>query len=350
MLNDDQKKQLVGALDFASEKDDDGLTRAERFAAALDPLILPQMRMGEQIRATGASRMKKEGTNKTVEWLKSNGYAEIAAMVQTNPAIASNVMSAIIAKKINPPQAKAKGQVVSAIELRKMYPGENIPDGLYNISPSGNITKVGGGGSTTNINMPDQAPAEDKLREELMKKQGKDFGAYLDAGSAASQAMTDLRVLQELAPLAPSGPITGRLAQAFPEFNDVATLRQSIVNRVAPTLRVEGSGATSDLEFNAMLASLGSLKNTPEANQAIISVMMQKQQYNLDRANIVRQYQTGQILLQDANNALAALEGQSTIPAAVQSILQRYSGPNASPASSPQPKVRTWNPETQEFE
>ena len=349
MLNDSQKTQLFGALDFASEKDDDGLTRAERFAAALDPLILPQMRMGEQIRTTGASRVKRQGMNKTVEWLKSNGYAEIAAMVQTNPTIASNVMSAIIAKKINPPAAKEQGQVVSAEMLRKIYPGTQIADGLYNISPTGNVTKVGGAGNTTNINMPGGPPAEDKLLEELMKKQGKDFGAYLDAGSAAAQAMSDLRVLQELAPMAPSGPITGRLAEAFPEFNDVTALRQSIVKRVGPTLRVEGSGATSDLEFKAMLNALGSLKNSPEANQAIYAVMMQKQRYNLERANIVRQYQTQKITLQNANDALAALESQSTIPAAVESILENYRQDDA-PAPILQPRVRTWNPETQEFE
>ena len=149
--------------------------------------------------------------------------------------------------------------------------------------------------------------------------------------------------------MAPSGPITGRLAEAFPEFNDVTALRQSIVKRVGPTLRVEGSGATSDLEFKAMLNALGSLKNSPEANQAIYAVMMQKQRYNLERANIVRQYQTQKITLQNANDALAALEGQSTIPAAVQSILENYRQDDA-PAPISQPKVRTWHPETQEFE
>jgi hypothetical protein len=240
--------------------------------------------------------------------------------------------------------------VMGAEELRKLYPGTEIADGLYNVikSPQGGIkiSKVGGAG--TNINMPGDNNPEDKLIEELMKAQGKDFAGFLVAGSAASQALRDLNVLQQLAPLAPSGPITGALAQAFPLFDDVAALRQSIVLRVAPTLRVEGSGATSDLEFNAMVNSLGSLQNSKEANQAILSVMIAKQRYNLERANIVRQYQTNdKFTLQDANDAIAALEQDSTIPVQVRDLLNKYGSNTSQPSQLP---IRTWNPETGSFE
>lgn len=98
-----------------------------------------------------------------------------------------------------------------------------------------------------------------------------------------------------------------------------------------------------------MINSLGSLRNTPEANQAIIAVMTEKQQFNLDRANIVRQYQTGKIDLNTANNQIAALESQSRIPAAVEQILSQYRGDNTGPTTSA-PKIRTYNPETGEFE
>jgi len=345
-----QQGGIRGLLDFASERNPQtGLSRFEQFAAALDPLIMPSMRAGEGIRQRGAMRVQNERTNKTIEWLKNNGYPEIAAAVEANPQSAANVMSAVLSQRMTPSKS---GKVVTAEQLRTMFPGEQIADGLYNLSegPDGlKISKVGGAGSQTTIQMPGERPAEDKLREELMKRQGKDFGAYLDAGSSASQAITDLRILQELAPLAPSGPLAGRLAETFPEFNDVATLRQSIVNRVGPSLRVEGSGSTSDIEFNAMINSLGSLRNTPEANQAIIGVMMEKQQFNLDRANIVRQYQTGRIDLNTANDQIAALESQSRIPAAVEQILSQYRGDNAGPTTSA-PKIRTYNPETGEFE
>jgi hypothetical protein len=98
-----------------------------------------------------------------------------------------------------------------------------------------------------------------------------------------------------------------------------------------------------------MINSLGSLRNTPEANQAIIAVMMEKQQFNLDRANIVRQYTTKTISLDEANRQIAALESQSRIPSAVEQILSQYRGDNTGPKTSA-PKVRTYNPITKEFE
>ena len=176
-------------------------------------------------------------------------------------------------------------------------------------------------------NFPGQPGAESELRKKMMTKTGETFSSYLDSGAASSAAMFDLNILQELSQLAPSGPLQGRFAEAFPEFDDVASLRESIRKRVAPTLRVEGSGQTSDLEFNAMLDSLGNLKNTPEANSAIISVMQEKAKYNTDRAAIISAYQTEEAgaSLRETREKLAALDSQSRIPAAVQNIIDRYS-------------------------
>jgi len=87
-----------------------GLSRAEQFAAALDPLIMPEMRSGEAIRSRGAQRMKRQSANKTVEYLRKNGYPEIAAMVEQNPAIASNVMSALLSKRLSPAETTGSMQ------------------------------------------------------------------------------------------------------------------------------------------------------------------------------------------------------------------------------------------------
>jgi len=87
-----------------------GLSRAEQFAAALDPLILPELRAGEAIRARGTQRMKRQSANKTVEYLRKNGYPEIAAMVEQNPAIASNVMSALLSKRLSPAETTGSMQ------------------------------------------------------------------------------------------------------------------------------------------------------------------------------------------------------------------------------------------------
>jgi len=102
---------LGGIMDYLGKQSPTtGLSRAEQFAAALDPLIMPQMRAGEAIRARGAQRMKRQSANKTVEYLRKNGYPEIAAMVEQNPAIASNVMSALLSKRLSPAETTGSMQ------------------------------------------------------------------------------------------------------------------------------------------------------------------------------------------------------------------------------------------------
>lgn len=295
MLNDNQKGQLFGALDFASEKGEDGLTRAERFAAALDPLILPEMRMGEQIRAKGASRVKRAGMNKTVDWLKSNGYPEIASMVATNPNIASNVMSAIIAKKINPPAAKGQGQVVSAAELRKLFPGTQIADGIYNISPTGNITKVGGGGM--NINMPGP--------NEFAKLDARALSEVGQAGAAAKRNLSRINRLESLLANVPTG-MTANLKQLAGNFGitteglDDIQAAQALINSLVPEQRPAGSGPMSDADLELFKQSLPRIINQPNGNQIIIETMRGIAQYDAMGADIVQRHRDKQITIAEA--------------------------------------------------
>ena len=92
-----------GLLDYAKERNENtGLNRMQNFAAALDPLIMPEMRAGEGIRERGMQRVAAGNLNKTVEWLKSNGYADAAAVIEANPSAASNVVSAILSNRMKP--------------------------------------------------------------------------------------------------------------------------------------------------------------------------------------------------------------------------------------------------------
>ena len=80
----EQKKGLQGLLQrFMQPNETTGMTGAENFAQALDALILPEARMGEQIRAHGAQRLQTQSRNKTIETLKKRAAQgdEIARMV-----------------------------------------------------------------------------------------------------------------------------------------------------------------------------------------------------------------------------------------------------------------------------
>jgi len=119
------KGMLRGLLDYASEKSPDtGLTRFQSFAAALDPLIMPEMRAGTAIRQMGQTQLDQGKVNKTVEWLKKNGYAEIAAVVEKNPEMAATVMGSIVQEKIKSPGVKVIGDKLVDETGKVLYEGD----------------------------------------------------------------------------------------------------------------------------------------------------------------------------------------------------------------------------------
>lgn len=82
--NAPQRTGLLGMFDRMRQVDPEtGLTGFERFGAALDPLLMPEQRMGEQIRARGAQRMATQSRNRTIDTLKKRVRAgdKLAAMV-----------------------------------------------------------------------------------------------------------------------------------------------------------------------------------------------------------------------------------------------------------------------------
>ena len=307
-----------------------GLTGYQRFARALDPLIMPEMRAGAAIEKQGAARVAADRRNKTVEMLRLRKRDDLADMVERGMISPTDAASQML--------TTPKDDRTAGIKEYQQAVAQGFKGTFLEYKTA--LQKAG----ATQIIPPGQVDAEEELRKKLMQKKGEGFSKMLDAGSASASSLTDLNILQQLAPLAPSGQLTGRIAETFKGFNDVADLQQSIVKRVAPTLRVEGSGATSDLEFNAMLNSLGSLISSPEANQAIIAVMQEKAKYNMDRAAVIRAYETNKINLDQANEQLASLDAQSRIPTQVQLILDRYSAAGEGSSAPSGAREKRWNP------
>ena len=85
---------LGGLLDYAKTRNNDtGLSRMQNFAAALDPLILPEMRGGEAIRERGMQRVAAGNKNKTIEYLKANGFEDIANALATGSIDAGSAVN-----------------------------------------------------------------------------------------------------------------------------------------------------------------------------------------------------------------------------------------------------------------
>ena len=83
VMNPQQPSQprggLLGLFDKAMKTDDDtGLSPLQNFAAALDPLILKDLRGGEGIRQQGVQRAATMSKNKTVDMLRAQGRDDLA--------------------------------------------------------------------------------------------------------------------------------------------------------------------------------------------------------------------------------------------------------------------------------
>lgn len=166
----------------------------------------------------------------------------------------------------------------------------------------------------------------DTLREQLDKKTGEQWVKFVDAGTTASAMQNDLALMSELVRVAPQGPLTGRLAARFPGFSNAAAALQSVVKRVAPQMRVPGSGATSDIEYQGMLDSLPSLQNRPEANQLIIEMMKAKATIDQERSDIVRRFQQNLVTKNQAVAELAALDKRSIMTPQLDALIKGVQG------------------------
>ena len=100
-----------------------GLSRAEQFAAALDPLIMPEMRAGEAIRARGAQRQAEARKNRTMEYLATQAATDPLAAQMLEMARATGdvggAVSALMQQRLKGPKDTFKD--VQA--LRKEFTG-----------------------------------------------------------------------------------------------------------------------------------------------------------------------------------------------------------------------------------
>ena len=104
VMNPQQPSQprggLLGLFDKAMKTDEDtGLSPLQNFAAALDPLILKDLRGGEGIRQQGVQRAASMSKNKTVDMLRNQGRDDLANAVMNNTIGAREAFSVLQSEK-----------------------------------------------------------------------------------------------------------------------------------------------------------------------------------------------------------------------------------------------------------
>jgi hypothetical protein len=86
---------------------------------------------------------------------------------------------------------------------------------------------------------------------------------------------------------------------------------KAVTNRIAPTLRAEGSGSQSDAELAGFLAALPNLTASPQGNQLIQATLQRAAKIDRERAKIASQFSAGRITATEARQKIAELDEQS---------------------------------------
>lgn len=190
------------------------------------------------------------------------------------------------------------------------------------------------GKAETNVTVGGE-PADGALRKKLDEKTGELWSSYQQTGATSAATAQDMQIIDQLIQLAPQGPLTGRLAEMFPGFSAAGDAFQSIVKRVAPTLRAPGSGATSDIEYDGMLRSLPALRNSPEANAMISQILKAKSALNIERSGVVDAYGRGEISAGEARSRISEIDKRSIMSPEMKRALDGLGGSQQSNAPEP---------------
>lgn len=166
----------------------------------------------------------------------------------------------------------------------------------------------------------DQKP-ELAFDTEAGKLQAKRFDELAADGQTARQMVSDVKTLTDLGKnigtgktaeaKAALGPYAEALGLKVDGLSDIQAY-EAVVNRVAPNLRVKGSGAQSDMELKNFLKSLPTLGNTPEGNAIASQVMTGLQENKIRAAEIGSKALTKEITRSEAEKQLRELPDPMT--------------------------------------
>jgi hypothetical protein len=161
------------------------------------------------------------------------------------------------------------------------------------------------------VNLPGNMMPDERGRGAFAEANAKAQADYFDkvatAGAQANQRLGDINQLTSLIETTPQGAgqdylnkgaaVLSRFGIDLGEYTNVPAAQafQSIVSRIAPTLRVAGSGATSDFEMNQFLQTLPAIGNMPDGNRIIASNLKKIADRSVQEAYIASQVQGGDL-------------------------------------------------------
>jgi hypothetical protein len=246
-------------MDMLRKPDEEtGLTGLERFGAALDPLILPEARMGEQIRARGAQRLQTQSRNKTIaelDRMAKNGdplARELLAAVKSGAISTADAYKTLLTQKYDTSGDKIRSSVkfkngayyVITDKGRKVYDpqGNLVPDGpraaevLRDAELSG-IAMEGYGAGTI-----EQSKYQQKYADDLYGK--------------AAQITENINTIDEAIKQIDAGARRGPVLDLLPNISPASSALESALTRMGlDVISTVTFGALSEGEMRAAMAT-----------------------------------------------------------------------------------------------
>lgn len=276
-----------------------GLSPFQQFAAALDPLILPEMRAGNVIRAQGASNLANKRRNATIAELTKRADAgdAIAARYLSGVQTGALDMKSAYAGYLNESAEEKRFQQKLAATLAKA-PAPSEIEKRFNFFISQGYTK-------------EQALEEAKKKsggitisnkgaDEFEKMDAKTLSEVYSAGSAAQRSLNQINRLGDILSRIETGgsanlqAILGDFGIQSEGLDDIQAAR-ALINQLVPQQRPAGSGPMSDADLELFKQSLPRIINSPNGNQIILQTMRGIAEYDRQGAEIVQRFRAGEI-------------------------------------------------------
>jgi hypothetical protein len=142
------------------------------------------------------------------------------------------------------------------------------------------------------------------------------YNKLVEGGFEAQSMVADLGALRDIGTRITTGK-TAQVTQALGPYAEAVGIKidglddlqayQAIVSRMAPRMRVAGSGATSDFEMRQFLSALPQLGTTPQGNEMIANTLEALQQHRMAAADIGSRALAGELPTREAERMIREL-------------------------------------------
>jgi len=291
VMNPQQPSQprggLLGLFDKAMKVDDDtGLSPLQNFAAALDPLILKDLRGGKGILDQGVQRAATMSKNKTVDMLRAQGRDDLADAVMNRTIGAKEAFSVMQSEKAADTAFQRQKDLaafsagLSKQKAPKTYEFQAVVNDLMAANPNMSRSEalslaLGKNKSITNVQVGPDGKPQSTFWKKVDEDFAQEFSQLSSSGlsSAARNAATIQTVLEKMGNtegMQLSGPgqaLLGRMGRAL--FNPEAENVKGLVGQVVQqSLRETLGGQFAQKEGEALIQRAYDEALPPEMNAA----------------------------------------------------------------------------------